>query len=128
MENAFRTSKHNQRDANMPKSDVDKFATLVARYVAEPDVELPTAKANGFGSATLRCKGKIFAMSPDRRSLVIKLPALRVAEIIAAGDGTPYSTGSGKAMKEWVAIPDERSTAWAALADEALACSRRGGR
>jgi len=112
----------------MPKSDHEKFAALVARYVAEPDVELPSAKANGFGSATLRCRGKIFAMSPDRQSLVLKLPAARVAEIIAAGDGASYSTGSGKPMKEWVAIPGERSTAWAALADEALAHSRRASR
>ncbi|HEX5683979.1 MAG TPA: hypothetical protein VFY73_08080 [Ideonella sp.] len=112
----------------MPKSDLEKFAALVARYVAEPDVELPTAKANGFGSATLRCKGKIFAMSPDRRSLVLKLPAVRVAELIAAGEGAAYSTGSGKPMREWVTIPGERGSAWATLADEALACSRRGSR
>jgi hypothetical protein len=112
----------------MQKSEHEKFTALVARYVAEPDVELPGAKASGFGSATLRCKGKIFAMSPDKRSLVLKLPVARVADIIAAGDGAAYSTGSGKPMKEWVTIPGERSTAWATLADEALAYSRRGSR
>jgi hypothetical protein len=113
----------------MPKPDPQTFATLEARYASEPDVELPGAgKKAGFGSATLRCRGKIFAMSPDRRSLVVKLPAARVGEIIAAGEGAPYSTGNGKVMKEWVTIPAERSASWAALADEALACSRRASR
>jgi len=112
----------------MPKPEPQNFAELAARFEAEPDVELPDGKKKGFGSATLRCKGKIFAMCPDGRSLVVKLSARRVAEIIAAGDGTPYSTGNGKVMKEWVAIPAACVSTWAALADEALAWSRRGGR
>lgn len=110
----------------MPTPNSTGFSELAARYAAEPDVELPDGKKKGFGSATLRCQGKIFAMSPDGRSLVVKLTAPRVADLIAAGGGTPYDAGNGKVMKEWVCIPPERASTWAALADEALDRSRGG--
>ena len=112
----------------MPKLEPQGFTELAAHFSAEPDVELPEAKKNGFGSAALRCKGKIFAMSPDGQSLVVKLTAARVADVIAAGDGMAYSMGNGKVMKEWATIPASRGSAWVALAEEALACSRVGGR
>lgn len=111
----------------MARSDLQGFSALAARYAAVPDVELPVSGKKGFGSATLRCNTKIFAMSPDGESLVVKLPAARVAQLIAAGEVTAYSSGAGKIMKEWVSIPAARAAAWAAIADEALAFVRGAG-
>ncbi len=112
----------------MPAHTPRDFAELAAHYASAPDVELPAPGKKGFGSATLRCKGKIFAMSPDGQSLVVKLPAARVLEVIAAGSAQPYSPGTGKVMKEWAAIAPAHGARWIELADEALAYSRRGGR
>lgn len=111
----------------MTRPDPQGFSVLAARYAAAPDVELPAAGKKGFGSATLRCNAKIFAMSPDGESLVVKLPAARVAQLIAAGEAAAYSSGAGKIMKEWVTISAARAAAWAALADEALAFARGAG-
>lgn len=111
----------------MARSDLQGFSALAARYAGAPDVVLPAAGKKGFGSATLRCNARIFAMSPDGETLVVKLPAARVAQLIAAGTGAAYSSGAGKIMKEWVAISAARGSDWAVIADEALACARGAG-
>ena len=63
------------------------------------------------GFPCLRINGGFFA-SFDRKNgqLVVKLPAERVAELVA-----------GRTFREWAAIPTSVSEGWAALLDEALA-------
>ena len=53
-------------------------------------------------------------------ALVVKLPQDRVDALIAAGIGAPYDAGKGEPMRQWVAVPAERSDRWPGLAAEAL--------
>ena len=100
-------------------SDVDALlARLVDHFTNDNAVTPPTTKAGKFGSAALKVNGKIFAFV-SQGELVVKLPRERVEELIDAGAGKPYDARRGKVMKEWVAIPPDRSRSWAKLADEA---------
>lgn len=92
------------------------FERLVERYAERPDVESPDPQGHTFGSAALKVNGSIFAMSMDDR-LVVKLPADRVAALIADGPGEPFGTGKGRPMREWVSLPDDAESEQ--LADEA---------
>jgi uncharacterized protein YciI len=77
----------------------------------------------GFGSDALQVEGRIFAMVSGGR-LVLKLPAARVADLIARGDGAPFDAGKGRPMKEWVTLAQDAAVPWEALGEEALAFVR----
>ena len=70
-----------------------------------------------FASVGLEVGGKIFAMLVKGR-LVVKLPAERVAELVASGSGIHFDPGHGRLMKEWVSIPASAAP-WPDLAREA---------
>lgn len=55
-------------------------------------------------SPGLRTSGKFYAFvtGPD---VVVKLPAPRVAELVASGAGSPCETTPGRPMREWVRLP-----------------------
>jgi hypothetical protein len=95
------------------------FAVLVERYAREPDVE----RGTGFGAAPgLRASGKIFAMLPHG-ALVVKLPASRCSQAVAAGVGSLFIVGS-RTMREWLVLDAADPAEWAAFADQALAYVR----
>ena len=96
------------------------FARLVERFSADRSVTPPTTKAGKFGSAALKVDGKIFAFL-SQGELVVKLPRERVDALVESRNGKPFDAHRGKVMKEWVAIPPDRSRSWAKLADEARA-------
>jgi hypothetical protein len=96
-----------------------RFEALIAQLGGEPGVSVG-AGGTGFGAGTLQVDGRIFAMVSAGR-LVLKLPAARVREVLATGDGLPFDAGKGKPMKEWVALPGGTDVAWRSLAREAFA-------
>ncbi|HEX5621670.1 MAG TPA: hypothetical protein VFX51_24810 [Solirubrobacteraceae bacterium] len=93
-----------------------EFEAIVARFDGEPDIEQGT----GFGqSPGLRVRRKIFAMLVDGE-LVVKLPADRCAELVAAGRGRLFRSGA-REMREWVVVGDEHADEWLGLAEAAHA-------
>jgi len=102
--------------APAPMSVQRLFDEVSARLLRDdPDVEL----AHMFNSDGLRTRanGRFFAtVSGDR--LLVKLPAGRVAELVAGGDGQPFHSG-GRLMREWVLLQPADGPACAASVDEA---------
>ena len=66
--------------------------------------------------------GKEFLAMPHHKTdgLVVKLPAGRVNDIIAAGDGESFAP-AGKVFKEWLAVTSLDEDRWRALLREGLA-------
>lgn len=66
--------------------------------------------------------GKEFLALVDYQGsgLVVKLPAERVATLIAGGVGRPFGP-AGKIFKEWVAVPKPDRRRWRALLQEGIA-------
>ncbi len=90
------------------------FAPVVAAFAGDQEV----GRGKMFSSsAVLNVNGKIFAMQVKGR-LVVKLPKLRVDELISRGDGARFNPGHGRLMKEWVAV-EPGAAAWVDLAKEA---------
>jgi hypothetical protein len=58
--------------------------------------------------AGLKAAGRFYAFT-TRHDLVVKLPAARVAELIAAGTGRACDPSGGRPMRQWVRLtpPDE---------------------
>ena len=102
----------------------DRYEDLVDELVGSPGVTPPRG-GGGFGRTALRFQNKIFAMLVRGR-LVLKLPADRVDELIAAGDGIHFDANKGKAMREWLSLDPESGRAWLPLACEALDFARSG--
>jgi hypothetical protein len=98
------------------------FAAIAEGYLSRSDVTTGT----GFGSTTgLRVGGHIFAMLMDD-ALVVKLPADRVAELIASGRGAAFGARRGRPMREWVSIGWTSRTDWERVCEEAIAFVSRG--
>ncbi len=73
-----------------------------------------------FGSTALTINGKIFVMLV-KSQLVLKLPRLRVDELIDSGHGERFGAGRGRPLKEWIAVEPSTDVDCLALAREAMA-------
>jgi TfoX N-terminal domain len=104
-------------------SPVERFAALVDHTAGWDGVAGPTG-SRGFGGSALTVGGAIFAMLHDER-LVVKLPAARVAAMIADGSGAPFGQGTRRPMREWVAVVSDDDATWRTLAQEAYTFVRR---
>ena len=94
------------------------FNSVVEALVVEPGV----TKAKMFGAPGLRVGSKFFGCLVSGK-LVVKLPQNRVEALIASGDGERFyhrfDPGTGRVMREWVAVPPVTNADWIGLAKEA---------
>jgi hypothetical protein len=97
---------------------VDAFDRLAAAFDGRDLVTIGGGR--GFGSNALQVDGRIFAMWNDA-GLALKLPAGRVAALLASGEGLPFDAGKGRPMREWVVVPWGTHEDAVAYAEEALA-------
>ena len=104
----------------MPKqvdaSAEDFYRAVAARCAGKSDAR----PSKGFGSNALKVNGKIFA-SLTKGRLLLKLPEARVDALVKSKKGTRFSTGAGRAKKEWVTVGPSSAREWLALAEEARA-------
>jgi hypothetical protein len=100
-------------DADERMLPEQRYAALAEAFLGQSDVSVG---GQGFGADALKSGGKIFAMLVRGR-LVVKLPARRVTELLAAGQGEPFDANKGRPMREWLTVTND--TAWLALAEEA---------
>ncbi len=100
--------------ADPTPADAARWDDLTAEFLAKPGVTLERA----FSRISLMVGGKLFA-SAGHGGLLIKVDAQRVAELIANGEGQPFSTGGNRVMREWVVVTP--ATDWSALAAESMA-------
>jgi hypothetical protein len=98
----------------------ERFAVLVEEFAGRPGVTPPGGDRRRFGSDALKAGTSIFAMLTGEE-LVVKLPRVRVTELVARGEGRPFDAGKGTPMKEWVVVVDDDLDTWRELADEAFA-------
>jgi hypothetical protein len=80
----------------------DRYQDLIDELVGADGVTPPRG-GSGFGRSALRFQAKIFAMFVRGR-LVVKLPAERVEELIAAGEGVHFDANKGTPMREWLSL------------------------
>ena len=52
----------------------------------------------------LKSCGRFFGFVDAEGSLVVKLPAARVTELVGSGTGRPCALGRRKPMREWVRL------------------------
>jgi len=104
----------------------DAYAAIEAHFLARPGVTRSVKR--GFAEGGLMTAGKLFAAQHKDDQLLLKLPAGRVAALIATGQGAPFTAGmAGRVMKEWVLAQPEAAEDWLALATEAEAFVRCQG-
>jgi len=93
----------------------DLFWELAEDLLTEPSV----ARSTMMGHPCLRANGAFFAcMERSTGYLIVKLPAPRVTELVAAGQALPF-TPNGPVFREWAAFPVADRDEWVALLDEA---------
>jgi hypothetical protein len=97
----------------------DRYQRLVDDLIGADGVTPPRG-GGGF-------HGKIFVMFVRGR-LVVKLPAERVKELIAAGEGVHFDANKGTPMREWLSLDPDSTRPWLPLATEALDFARKSQR
>lgn len=91
------------------------FRELAQQLLAEPAVTQGTM----MGYPCLRVNGAFFAcVERATGHLIVKLPADRVSELVAAGEALPFAP-NGRTFREWAAFPHPDPGEWRALLAEA---------
>jgi hypothetical protein len=100
-----------------PEASRARFARLAQQLAGGDDAKLPHRE--GLGTGSLFVGRKMFGLLGDSGALILKLDPARVQELIAGGVGAPWHPGTGKPLKEYVAIGIDRHARWLPLAREA---------
>ena len=79
----------------------DVFAAVRERALAQHPGDDEGRMLHSLG---LRTGGKFYAFASGT-DVIVKLPAARVAELVASGSGSPCETKPGRPMREWVQLP-----------------------
>jgi hypothetical protein len=79
---------------------------------------VPITRGTMFGSQGLRTGTKYFAIWWHEQ-LVVKLPADRLQELVASGEGEVFEPMPGRPMNRWAV--DQPSTDWYSLVSDARA-------
>jgi hypothetical protein len=95
-----------------------RYQDLIDDLLGCPGVTPPPG-GSGFGRGAVRFQKKIFVMFV-RGQLVLKLPAGRVSELVAVGEGVRFDANKGTPMREWFSLAPESDLPWLPLAKEAL--------
>jgi hypothetical protein len=83
------------------------------------DEDRRVTRSTMMGFPCLRVDGKFFAcVERATGSLIVKLPAERVNELVGTGSGRPFAP-NGRIFKEWVACPAPAPESWSNLLNEA---------
>jgi hypothetical protein len=101
-----------------------RYQDLIDDLLGWPGVTPPPG-GSGFGRGAVRYQKKIFVMFVRGR-LVLKLPAGRVDELVAAGEGVRFDANKGTPMREWLSLDPESGLPWLPLAKEALDFAQAG--
>ena len=104
----------------------ERFDDIVTAFVGRPGVTPPSGGPRRFGSDALRVDGSVFCMVSSGERFVVKLPAERVQELIAASVGEPFQAGKKSPMRQWLVVTDEAPGLWESLAEEAYAFTAGG--
>ena len=98
----------------------DKFDLLLG-LVAAFDEAGEVTRGTMMGFPCLRRAGKFFVcLDRDGTSLIVKLPAERVSELVSQGAGLSFAP-AGRVFREWIEVPKDRAEAWPGYIREALA-------
>jgi hypothetical protein len=91
------------------------FWELAQQFLAEPGITRSTM----MGYPCLRANGAFFAcVERATGHLIVKLPAHRVAALVAAGQALPFAPND-RTFREWAAFPVADPAEWRALLAEA---------
>lgn len=110
-----KAKKPTPKSAKGQEPEVDpRFAPIVAAFAYDRRVKCGRMFSS---NSVLNVNGKIFAML-TKGNLVVKLPKVRVDEMVSRGQGTHFDPGHGRLMKEWVVVGPGKLN-WIDLAREA---------
>lgn len=109
-------------------TESSKRAITLFAAVAEHHGETWTFNsAPKFGANALHIRGKIYAALTRKHRLLLKLPPMRVTELIRAKRAKRFESG-GRTMNGWITLAPDKQAEWIALSDEARAFVARESR
>lgn len=101
----------------------NSYATVAEHYAHATGVET----GRMFGADGLKISGKVFAMEV-KGQLVVKLPAQRATNLVAARGARLFDPGHGRLMKEWIEVDTNSKLDWLALAQESFTFVKAGSK
>jgi len=105
--------------AEIPPRARKRFEKLALELSSGDSRKLPYRE--GMGTGSFFVGKKMFGVLGEDGSLILKLDPVRVAQLITEGVGRGWHPGSGKPLREYVAISLSQEPRWLGLARESRA-------